>query len=124
MCFGRIGSSSTSPCVWVDRVKGVGFGIDEVIRYPVMEFMPVMKTANVPVKITENEKTGEKEPGTEEGVRNPDIQIGIVRRRWIVCHNRWTFIVVIIIYDRRIGVTSVIRRCIGLGILPLISADR
>ncbi len=88
-----------------------------------MEFMAVMRMVNGLVKIIENKKTWEEEPGAKEWIRNPSIQIRIVRRRRIIGHNRRTFIVVVIIDDRWIGVASVIRRRPGLRVGPLILAD-
>jgi hypothetical protein len=67
----------------------VSFWVDEVIGDEVMTMMEV--------KIVQNEKTREPEPGIPEWARDPGIKVVIIPGRRIVSHNRWTFGVVIVI---------------------------
>jgi hypothetical protein len=56
-------------------LKGVGFWIFEVVRYPVVKLMAVMKmmTDNEPVKIVEDKEPRKEEPGAPERISNPGI---------------------------------------------------
>jgi hypothetical protein len=67
----------------------MGLWVDEVIGDEMMTTMDV--------KIGQDEKTREPEPGIPEWVRDPCVQVVVIPRRGIVSHNRRTFIVVIVV---------------------------
>ncbi len=91
-------------CLWVDEVVA-----DEVT-------MSMME-----VKIVQDEKTREPEPGIPEWARDPRIKVEIIPRRRIVSHDRRTFVVVIVINNLRI---PVILRLLFIRVLPLVDLNR
>jgi hypothetical protein len=60
--------------------------------------------AEMSVKIGQDEKPGEPEPGIPEWARYPCVKVVIIPRRRIVSYNRWTFGVIIVIDYLRIPV--------------------
>ena len=86
--------------------------VDEVIGDEVMTMMEV--------KIVQDEKTREPEPGIPEWARDPCIKVAIIPGRGIISHNRWTFGVVIVIDYLRL--TVILRRF--NRILPFVDFNR
>jgi len=62
------------------------------------------------VEVMEDEESREEKPAIPEGIRNPGIQIEVIRRWSIVSNYRRAFPVVIIVDHRRLGVLSACRR--------------
>jgi hypothetical protein len=79
------------------------------------EHIPVDKED--PVKVIENEESGEEEPAAPERGRNPCVQVVIIPRRRVVSDDRWALIVIIIVDNRWLCILRS-RRRLCLGILP------
>jgi hypothetical protein len=58
----------------------------------------------MPVEIMQNEESGKPEAPAPEGIRNPGIQVIIIRRRSIICIDGSTFVNIIIVDFFRIGI--------------------
>ncbi len=54
-------------------------------------------SVNGSVEVVENEESGEPEPGTPKGVRDPRVHVGVIPRRRVVSDDGWPFIVVVVI---------------------------
>ena len=87
--------------------------VDEVIADEVTMAM-------MDVKIVQDEKTREPEPGIPEWAWDPCIKVVIIPGRGIVRHDRGTFVVVIVIDDLRI---PVIWRLLFDRVLPFIDLN-
>lgn len=70
--------------------------IEEVIA----DHALTMTNPDHPVEVVQGEEPGEEEAGIPEWIRNPCVKIIVIPRRWIVCDNRRTFLVVITVYYR------------------------
>ena len=69
--------------------------IEEVVSDP--KAMMMVTNKNKRIKIVQDKKSWEEEPGAPERIRNPVIQIIIVPWRRIIGYNRGSFFVVIIV---------------------------
>ncbi len=65
----------------------------------------------MPVKVSQNKEPWEPEVPPPERIRNPRVQICVVRRRCIICDNRRPLIIIIIVGDIRFRIGR--RRCIA-----------
>ena len=81
---------------WVDPVNPVMTEIIEMIRN---EFRPVMEMKRS-VEIVEDEKSWEPEICPPKRIRDPRVQIIVIRRRSIISDYRRTLIVIIVVYCR------------------------
>jgi hypothetical protein len=77
------------------------------------------------VKVNQDEESGEPEIPPPERIRNPGVIRIIIRRRCIVSDYRRPFVVIVVVYDRRIRIvvschviSGLIRRPDGQIILP------
>jgi hypothetical protein len=77
-------SRSGRPRCWVNKVAG-------------NRMMTVMEM----MKIVQDEKAREEETRTPEWIRHPCVQLVIIPRRRIVGDYRGTFLVIVIVNDRR-----------------------
>jgi hypothetical protein len=82
----------------------LGPGIDNVVGHYEYSLM----NNDVPVKIMQNEESGEKEPVTPEGIRNPGIQVIIRPGRRVIGDYGWASVIIIIIDYLRRGIRPVV----------------
>jgi len=71
-------SRSGRPRCWVNPKRGMGLGVNEVVRnqmITVVEMIIMMKM----MKIIQDEKAREEETRTPEWIRNPSIQVAIIQ---------------------------------------------
>ncbi len=77
----------------------MGFWIDKVIA----DKMVMAIDEDSPVEIMQAEETRKEESAPPEWKWDPSIEVVIIPRRWIICDNRGTFIIVIVVYFIRVG---------------------
>ena len=70
--------------------------------------MPIEKDDSV--KIVEAEEPGEPETSKPERIRNPGIQITVIRRGRIISHNRRALIGVVVVDCRRFVILRIVLR--------------
>jgi hypothetical protein len=81
------------------------FSVVPMPAVAVMAIVVVMTVMVVYVEVSEDEETGEPETAPPpERIRHPGIEIGIIRRRRVVGDYRRPFIIIIVVYGRRVRV--------------------
>jgi hypothetical protein len=90
-----ISSSSAYRIDSRDRVAGT-------IKNVIADHKPMMANEDDSVKIMQTEEAREEKSTRPERIRNPGIQVVIVPRRRIVCDNRGAFLIVVVVYCRRV----------------------
>ena len=91
-------SFSCSPSCRVNCENPTCLVVEEMIG----DHTPTMTNDDNPVEVVQDEEAGEEESRMPERIRNPCVKVIIIPWRRIVCDNRRTFIIVIIVYYRRI----------------------
>jgi hypothetical protein len=71
---------------------------------------PVTTHEDDPMEVMQAEETREEKSTRPEWVGDPSIHIIVIPGWRIVAHDGWTFVVIIIVDHRRIGVITVIHR--------------
>jgi hypothetical protein len=107
--LGRSGSvnrypSPGIPVYRVDSKYGFGRGMNNVVS----DYTGLIMDNYCPMKVMEDEESIEKNPGTPEGIRNPDVHVIIRPGRLVISDHRRSVVIVIIVDDLRIGVRRVI----------------
>jgi hypothetical protein len=90
----------------------MGLPVDEMVGNQMRRMMMVVVVMMMDVKIIQDEKTGEEEPGAPEWVRDPSIEVVVIPGRGIVGDDGRTFGVVILVNFRRRKVFTFRRRWI------------
>ena len=80
---------------------------------PLSPMMAMVMAMDGPVKVVQDEEPREPEPRTPEGIRDPRIQITVIRGRRIVGDNGWTLFIVIMVDHFGIGILPVILNRFG-----------
>jgi hypothetical protein len=94
---------SCSPPFWVNCKNPFLLVIEEVIG----DETPVMTNDDDPVEVVQDEEPRKEEPRVPERIRNPCVKVIVIPWRRIVCDDRWTFLIVIIVYYRWVGLRLV-----------------
>jgi hypothetical protein len=68
----------------------------------ITDYAPTVTNEHDPVEVVQDEEPAEEESRIPEGIRNPAVKVTIVRRRRIVRDYRWAFLIVVIVYYRRV----------------------
>jgi len=66
--------------------------------------MMTMMVMMMDMEIVQNKKAREKETGTPEWIGNPSVQVAVIPGRWIISNHRRTFVIVVLVNDRRFNV--------------------
>jgi len=103
MCQRSVNASPHRSGRWVNTVDRMGLRVDKVIA----DEMVMVTDEDVPVEIMETEETRKEESAPPEWIWDPSIEIVIVPRGWIICNNRWTFLIVVVVYFARIELSLI-----------------
>jgi hypothetical protein len=69
--------------------------------------MVMVTEEDVPVEIMQTEETRKEESTPPEGIWDPSIEIVVVPWRWIIGNNRWTLLIVVVVYFARIELSLI-----------------
>jgi hypothetical protein len=89
---------SGSSAYWIDS----GDRFADRIKDVVADHAPTMTNENDPMKIVQAEEAREEKSIPPKRIGNPGVQIIIIPRWRIVCDYRRAFLVIIVVYYRRV----------------------
>jgi hypothetical protein len=90
----------------------MGLRVDKVIA----DKMVMVTEEDVPVEIMQTEETRIEKSTPPERIWDPGIEIVVVPRRWIIGDNWRTFLIVVVVYFGRVGLSlifSILTRAAG-----------
>jgi hypothetical protein len=79
----------------------------------ITDYAPTVTNEHDPVEVVEDEEPAEEESRMPERIRNPAVKVTIVRRRRIVGDHWRAFLIVVVVYYRRVRLGLVFSIRIG-----------